>query len=72
MVQEDLSTTAFTVRALRQYGKNAFPDSQVHTTTGPPAPHLITCWGTYDPSRHEYRDNLVVHATLDSAGVPEG
>ncbi|MER7855149.1 class F sortase, partial [Streptomyces bacillaris] len=72
MVQDDRSTMTFTVRALRQYGKNAFPDSQVYTTTGPPALHLITCSGPYDRSRREYRDNLVVYATLDNAGVPKG
>ncbi|MFJ9322015.1 class F sortase [Streptomyces globisporus] len=72
MVQEDRSTMTFTVQALRQYEKNAFPDNQVYTTTGPPSLHLITCWGTYDRSRHEYRDNLVVYATLDSPGVPKG
>lgn len=70
MVQEDRSSMTFTVRALRQYGKNAFPDSQVYTTSGPPALHLITCSGAYDRGRREYRDNLVVYATLNSAGVP--
>ncbi|MFI7239058.1 class F sortase [Streptomyces cyaneofuscatus] len=72
MVQDDRSTITFTIRALRQYGKNAFPDSQVYTTTGPPALHLITCSGTYDRSRHEYRDNLVVYATLNSADPRRG
>ncbi|MGX1951845.1 class F sortase [Streptomyces anulatus] len=48
MVQDDRSAITFTVRALRQYGKDAFPDSQVYATSGPPALHLITCWGTYD------------------------
>ncbi|MFB7299238.1 class F sortase [Streptomyces rubiginosohelvolus] len=72
MVQDDRSTITFTVRALRQYGKDAFPDSQVYATSGPPALHLITCSGTYDRSRREYQDNLVVYATLDSAGVNKG
>ncbi|WP_326670766.1 class F sortase [Streptomyces sp. NBC_01257] len=55
---------AFTVRALRSYEKDAFPDSQVYATTGPPALRLITCGGTYDRTQGEYRDNLVVYATL--------
>ncbi|MFJ7057952.1 sortase domain-bontaining protein [Streptomyces microflavus] len=71
LVQDDRSTITFAVRALRQYGKGAFPDSQVYATSGPPALHLITCSGTYDRSRGEYRDNLVVYATLNSAGVPQ-
>lgn len=53
----------FTVRALREYAKDALPDSQVYATTGPPALRLITCGGTYDRGRGEYRDNLVVYAT---------
>lgn len=71
LVRDDRSTVTFTVRALRQYGKDAFPDSQVYATGGPPALHLITCSGAYDRSRGEYRDNLVVYATLNSAGVPQ-
>lgn len=72
MVHDDRSTITFAVRALRQYGKDAFPDSQVYATSGPPALHLITCWGAYDRDRGEYRDNLVVYATLDNKGVPKG
>ncbi|MFJ9506697.1 class F sortase [Streptomyces anulatus] len=72
MVQDDRSTTTFTVKALRQYGKDAFPDNQVYATSGPPALHLITCSGTYDRSRREYRDNLVVYATLDNASAQQG
>ncbi|MFJ7063566.1 class F sortase [Streptomyces microflavus] len=64
MVQDDRSTITFTIRALRQYGKDTFPDSQVYATSGPPALHLITCSGIYDRSRREYRDNLVVYAAL--------
>ncbi|WP_179499977.1 class F sortase [Streptomyces sp. WZ.A104] len=72
LVSDDRSTMTFTIRALRQYGKDAFPDNQVYTTSGPPALHLITCSGTYDRSRGEYRDNLVVYATLDNAGPHKG
>ncbi|MFJ1788477.1 sortase domain-bontaining protein [Streptomyces anulatus] len=72
MVQDDRSTTTFTVKALRQYGKDAFPGNQVYATSGPPALHLITCSGTYDRSRREYRDNLVVYATLDNASAQKG
>ncbi|MFJ1596487.1 class F sortase [Streptomyces sp. NPDC088261] len=61
--REDGGNATFTVRALRQYEKDALPDSQVYATTGPPALRLITCGGTYDRGRGEYRDNLVVYAT---------
>ncbi|MFD7860448.1 class F sortase [Streptomyces microflavus] len=60
--RDDRSSVTFTVQALRQYGKDALPDSQVYATTGPPALRLITCSGTYDRARGEYRDNLVVYA----------
>ncbi|MEU4030483.1 class F sortase [Streptomyces anulatus] len=70
MVRDDRSTITFTIRALRQYGKDAFPDSQVYATSGPPSLHLITCSGAYDRSRGEYRDNLVVYATLDHHPQP--
>ncbi|MFI2113300.1 class F sortase [Streptomyces rubiginosohelvolus] len=65
LMRDDRSTITFTIRALRQYGKDAFPDSQVYPTSGPPSLHLITCSGAYDRSRGEYRDNLVVYASLD-------
>ncbi|WP_244809656.1 class F sortase [Streptomyces sp. So13.3] len=61
--REDHSHLAFTVRALRQYDKEDFPDDQVYATAGAPALRLITCGGTYDKALHEYRDNIVVYAT---------
>ncbi|MFJ4963778.1 Sortase family protein [Streptomyces sp. ADI96-02] len=70
LVRDDGSTIAFTIRALRQYEKDAFPDSQVYATGGPSALHLITCSGAYDRSRGEYRDNLVVYATPGGAKLP--
>ncbi|WP_251052858.1 MULTISPECIES: class F sortase [unclassified Streptomyces] len=63
VARNDRSHVIFTVQALRQYEKDAFPDSKVYATTGPPALHLITCSGTYDRTRGEYRSNLVVYAT---------
>ncbi|MFI6339851.1 class F sortase [Streptomyces sp. NPDC050535] len=40
LLREDRSTISFTIRALRQYEKDAFPDSQVYATGGPPALRL--------------------------------
>ncbi|WP_327064588.1 class F sortase [Kitasatospora sp. NBC_01250] len=60
----DRSRLGFTVKALRQYAKDDFPDDQVYPTTGPPQLHLITCGGDYDRTHHDYTDNLVVYATL--------
>ncbi|MFJ1985490.1 class F sortase [Streptomyces microflavus] len=72
LVRDDRSTITFTIRAMRQYEKDAFPDSQVYATSGPPALHLITCSGAYDRSRGEYRDNLVVYASPSNDGRPDG
>lgn len=63
LTRDDRTTVTFTVQALRQYEKDALPDSQVYATTGPPTLRLITCGGAYDRGRGEYRDNLVVYAT---------
>ncbi|MFD7797438.1 class F sortase [Streptomyces sp. NPDC059759] len=63
LLRGDRSSITFTIRALRQYEKNSFPDSQVYATSGPPALHLLTCSGAYDRKRSEYQDNLVVYAT---------
>ncbi|WP_328581312.1 class F sortase [Streptomyces sp. NBC_00370] len=60
----DHTKADFTVRALRQYEKDAFPDDQVYVTAGPPVLRLITCGGSYDRERGGYRDNVVVYATL--------
>ncbi|MQS16749.1 class F sortase [Streptomyces kaniharaensis] len=62
--RQDRTHVDFTVKALRQYDKDHFPDDQVYTTAGTPQLRLITCGGTFDQQRHEYRDNLVVYATL--------
>lgn len=62
----DHTKADFTVRALRQYEKDAFPDDQVYVTAGPPVLRLITCGGSYDRERGGYRDNVVVYATLST------
>lgn len=62
LARDDRTSVTFIVQALRQYEKDTLPDSQVYATTGPPALRLITCSGTYDRARGEYRDNLVVYA----------
>ncbi|MEV8038827.1 class F sortase, partial [Streptomyces sp. NPDC086182] len=60
----------FTVRALRQYAKDDFPDNDVYATTGPPELRLITCGGTYDPAEGGYLDNVVAYATLARPSPP--
>ncbi|MEE4546998.1 class F sortase [Streptomyces sp. V4-01] len=66
----DRSRVTFTVKALRQYDKDALPDSEVYALAGPPSLRLITCGGAYDAARGGYRDNVVVYATLTSPHTP--
>ncbi|NKI44387.1 class F sortase [Streptomyces physcomitrii] len=66
LARDDQSTVTFTVRALREYGKNSLPTDRVYTDTGPPALRLITCSGPYDRAKGGYQDNLVVYAALAS------
>ncbi|WP_263167520.1 class F sortase [Streptomyces sp. SCSIO ZS0520] len=66
LARDDQSTVTFTVRALREYGKNSLPEERVYTDTGPPALRLITCSGPYDRAKGGYQDNLVVYAALAS------
>lgn len=67
----DRTRVVFTVRALRLYPKDHFPDNQVYATTGPPSLRLVTCGGAYVHDQGGYRDNVVVYATLTTrAGTP--
>ncbi|WP_329172399.1 class F sortase [Streptomyces sp. NBC_01477] len=66
----DGSHVTFTVKALRQYDKDAFPDAEVYAPAGPPSLRLITCGGPYDHEHGGYRDNVVVYAALAAPRPP--
>jgi sortase (surface protein transpeptidase) len=68
VVRADHRVVRFRVDSLASYPKQALPDDAVYGATTTPALRLITCAGTFDRSRHSYRDNLVVSATR----VPDG
>ncbi|MFJ1706090.1 class F sortase [Kitasatospora sp. NPDC088346] len=57
----DGTTTAFQVRELRQFAKDAFPTELVYGDTAGPQLRLITCGGTLAGNGH-YTDNIVVLA----------
>jgi sortase (surface protein transpeptidase) len=61
-------TVSFTVTALQEVGKNAFPTQQVYGPTPGPTIRLITCGGTFDSSTGHYQDNLIVYGTEVSVG----
>jgi sortase (surface protein transpeptidase) len=68
VVRADHRVVRFRVDALASFPKQALPDDAVFGATTTPALRLITCAGSFDWSRHSYRDNLVVSATR----VPDG
>jgi hypothetical protein len=60
----DGSTAVFTVSAVAEYPKTAFPAAAVYGAVAYPALRLVTCGGTFDRARGSYRDNVVVYAEL--------
>jgi LPXTG-site transpeptidase (sortase) family protein len=68
VVRADHRVVRFRVDSLASFPKQALPDEAVFGATTTPALRLITCAGSFDWSRHSYRDNLVVSATR----VPDG
>jgi sortase (surface protein transpeptidase) len=60
----DGSSVRFTVDAVAQYPKRAFPTEAVFGPSPDPILRLITCGGSFDRSRRSYRDNVVVTARL--------
>jgi sortase (surface protein transpeptidase) len=72
VVRADRRIVRFRVDSLASYPKQALPDDAVYGATTTPALRLITCAGTFDRSRHSYRDNLVVSATRVADGPGTG
>ena len=72
VVRADHRVVRFQVDALASYPKQALPDDAVFGATTTPALRLITCAGTFDRSRHDYRDNLVLSATRVADGHGTG
>jgi hypothetical protein len=60
----DGSTAVFTVSQVAEYPKSAFPMDAVYGPLDHPALRLISCGGSFDPIRREYRGNVVAYATL--------
>jgi sortase (surface protein transpeptidase) len=68
VVRADGLVVRFTVESLASYPKWSLPDEAVFGATTAPALRLITCAGTFDRTRHSYRDNLVVSAVRVADG----
>ncbi|GHF79925.1 class F sortase [Streptomyces thermodiastaticus] len=66
IVRADGAVARFEVDAVEVFSKSDFPDDLVYGDTPSPELRLITCGGTFDKARQDYRDNVVVFAHLDS------
>jgi hypothetical protein len=62
---ENGTTTTFTVDAVRTVSKAEFPADAVYGNVNRPEVRLITCGGPR--TGDDYRDNVIVFATLNSA-----
>jgi len=62
----DGSTARFTVTAVVEVPKGAFPTAQVYGNTSRAELRLITCGGHFDPTSGHYLDNVVVFAVLNA------
>jgi LPXTG-site transpeptidase (sortase) family protein len=62
--RKDGRTITFHVQRTEQVSKTTFPTDEVYANTSDPELRLITCGGIFDRSTHNYRDNLIVYATM--------
>jgi sortase (surface protein transpeptidase) len=72
VVRADHRVVRFRVESLASFPKQALPDDAVFAATTTPALRLITCAGSFDWSKHSYRENLVVSATRVADGGGSG
>lgn len=59
-------TRTFSVSSVKAYPVDSAPTSEIFSEAGPPELALITCEGTWIPSKKEFDQRLVVYATLET------
>ncbi|GAA1291394.1 hypothetical protein Psi02_35730 [Planotetraspora silvatica] len=62
VVRSDGKTADYLVDSVERVSKNDFPAERVYAENGL---RLITCGGAFDWSEHQYRDNIIVYASLE-------
>ncbi|HST82387.1 MAG TPA: class F sortase [Kineosporiaceae bacterium] len=67
VTRADGVVAVFTVQSVVEVDKSAFPTDAVYGPTRTADLRLVTCGGSFDRSRHSYRDNIIVFATLRSS-----
>ncbi|GAA0395578.1 hypothetical protein GCM10009530_53890 [Microbispora corallina] len=60
--RSDGKTAEYEVDSVERVPKDRFPAERVYAEDGL---RLITCGGDFDWSHHEYRDNIIVYASLE-------
>ncbi|WP_432839198.1 class F sortase [Dactylosporangium sp. CA-092794] len=63
--RQDGSAATFVVERVVEVPKTNFPTDEVYGPVGYPALRLVTCGGSFDYSRREYRHNILVYARLE-------
>lgn len=64
--RQDGSTAVFRVTHVEELSKGSFPVDAVHGGTTDAELRLVTCGATFDATRHSYRNDIIVFATLVS------
>ncbi|SHM19629.1 class F sortase [Actinacidiphila paucisporea] len=67
ITRADGTVATFTVDSVEMFSKGEFPDQRVYGATPDPQLRIITCGGSYDRSKRDYTDNVVVFAHLTSS-----
>ncbi|WUH95185.1 class F sortase [Streptomyces sp. NBC_00433] len=67
ITRADGTVATFTVDTVEMFSKGKFPDQRVYGPTPDPQLRIITCGGSYDRSKRDYTDNVVVFAHLTSS-----
>jgi sortase (surface protein transpeptidase) len=60
--RSDGSTVTFRVTKVARVAKTRFPTDLVYAPTLDSTLRLVTCGGTFDPTRGSYRDNVIAYA----------
>ncbi len=66
VTRQDGTVAVFKVDGVRSYPKNNFPTKEVYGNIDHAGLRLITCGGTFDPSKGSYESNIVAFASLVS------
>ena len=67
VTRQDGSVAVFKVDGVRSYPKDNFPTKTVYGNLDHAGLRLITCGGTFDPSKGSYESNIVAYASLVSS-----